>query len=122
MRVGASAIQRASAFDLGICEVHWKQIRTVMQFEGCARSAPFVRFVGSGSRWRTGRGLAVGAPASAIRRLYPHARPVHVGTHTLYVMVRGFSDRQPRLGVWVTKGKVAALIVQRVGTYTFSWG
>jgi hypothetical protein len=33
---------------LGICEVHWKQIRTVMQFAGCARSAPFVRFVASG--------------------------------------------------------------------------
>jgi hypothetical protein len=107
--------------DIGTCEVRWKESRTVMLFWSCGRAARFIRFVGSGLRWRTGRGLAVGAAASAVRKLYPHARPVRVGAHKLYVIIRGFSDRQPALGVWVTKGKVTALIVSHGGTYTFSW-
>jgi hypothetical protein len=95
---------------LGVCRVDWPGL--VMQFTGCRRSSFFVRFVGESRRWRTAKGLAVGAPVSTIRKLYPRSKPTSVGGRERWVLVVRPKSR-PTAFALTANGRVAALVVNR---------
>ena len=62
------------------CDVRWRSVGLRILFYNLGGTNPCTRVGGrfglgtmSGSRWRTAKGLAVGAPLSRLRRMYPRA-------------------------------------------------
>jgi hypothetical protein len=97
---------------LGLCKVRWAGIAITFG-GGCSPGARFIRFVGDGRGWRTGRGLAVGAPISMIHKLYPSAKAQRVGPHVRWSLFIRPPSANPSVAAWTKGGRVIAIIVTR---------
>lgn len=85
----------------------------------------FGEAVATGSRWRTGNGLRIGAPIRALRRLFPRAYDTKVLAQPVHGVPPGSTDwdlaSAPRIGLFfvlvafVRHDRVAGFAVERAG-------
>jgi hypothetical protein len=95
------------------CLVRWPALGAAIGYAASAGADPCADDAGraraavlSGSRWRTGRGLAVGDPEARVGELYPRARR-RGGVVELFAAPRA----RVRLSARLSDGRVAALVV-----------
>lgn len=90
------------------CLVRWPRLELSMVFtgNGCKGNSSFVRSAATGARWKTYRGLQIGASVAALKRTYPGAAR---GAKDVWILLRRQS--KSTLLARMHDGRVSSFVV-----------
>jgi hypothetical protein len=104
-----------------ICAVNWRAHGMLIAFYSLSGKNPCAGQTGrfgsallTGSRWRTARGLRIGAPAAVLKRRYPRAQPGR-GPGWRWLLRRQSRIGSHGLEARVERGRVTAFRITHAG-------